>query len=165
MKNERVNKTYFNFTELVTETFALLQPQAEKKKVKLTTYQAEPFTIFADKDMVKIVIRNLIHNAIKYSYQNGLIIINVISAKKSEEKAIIIVRDNGKGISPENQKKLFGLDHYSTSGTAYEQGSGVGLLLCKDFIEKNGGKIWVESELNKGATFCFSIPTHETTVK
>lgn len=165
MKNERVNKTNFNFTELITETFALLQPQADKKKVKLTTYQAEPFNIFADKDMIKIVIRNLIHNAIKYSYQNGMIIVNVIPAKKLQDHAIIIVRDNGKGISLENQKRLFGLDHYSTSGTNYEKGNGVGLLLCKDFVEKNGGKIWVESESNKGATFCFSIPTHAASLR
>jgi two-component system sensor histidine kinase/response regulator len=159
--NNQLNKIQFDCAEIINETFVLLQPQADRKKITLSIYQEKSFMVFADKEMIKIVLRNLVHNAIKYSYPHGIVIVNILISKHYAKQATIIVKDSGQGIDKENQAKLFGLAHYSTTGTNYEKGSGVGLLLCKDFIEKNNGKIWVESEPNQGATFCFTLPITE----
>ncbi len=105
--------------------------------------------------MLTAILRNLISNAIKFSFTNNFVRIN---SQRSEEYIEISIMDNGVGISSENIKKLFRIDvHHSTSGTSEEQGSGLGLILCREFVEKHNGKIWVESEINKGSTFKFTI--------
>jgi signal transduction histidine kinase len=105
--------------------------------------------------MLTAIIRNLISNAIKFSHSDSFI---RISAEEFSSHTEISVMDNGVGISPENIQKLFRVDvHHSTSGTSEEQGSGLGLILCQEFVEKHNGKIWVESEINKGSTFKFTI--------
>jgi signal transduction histidine kinase len=107
--------------------------------------------------MIGTVFRNLISNAIKFTMQGGEVI---ISAVEKQNEIIFSVRDTGVGIPKNNIGKLFRIDqNYSTTGTNKEKGTGLGLILCKDFIEKHGGKIWVESEEKIGSTFFFSLPT------
>ncbi len=140
----------------------LLTPIADKKLVKITNNIRTPIIVFADNEMVKLVIRNLMSNAIKFTTAGNKIILD---AKSDKEFATISIKDNGTGISNENREKLFKLTSFSTRGTSNESGMGIGLLLCKDFVDKNGGKIWFESELEKGTTFYFTLPVKNTKVK
>jgi len=106
--------------------------------------------------MLKAVMRNLISNALKFTKEGGQVNIN---AEKTEPNLIITVSDNGIGITPEIQNKLFYISQmHTTRGTENESGSGLGLLLCKNFIEKHGGKIWVESKFGVGSDFKFTMP-------
>ena len=111
---------------------------------------------YADSNTINLVIRNLLTNAIKFTKDSGAI---TISAEAPGNEWIVSVRDNGIGMTMDIQKKLFNkVNPYSTPGTANEKGTGLGLILCKEFVEKNGGRIWVESEVNKGSTFWFTVP-------
>lgn len=115
------------------------------------------FNVTGDENMLKTVIRNLISNAIKFTNTNGAI---RIKAEKDINQTIITVTDNGIGMTKENIVKLFKLEEsYSSNGTENEKGTGLGLLLCKEFIEKHRGKIWVESEKGSGSSFYFSLPS------
>jgi signal transduction histidine kinase len=106
--------------------------------------------------MIGTVLRNLISNAIKFSYPEGQI---EVTADNSKEEIKVIISDQGVGIRPEAIHKLWRIDEsYSTMGTNKEKGTGLGLLLCKEFVEKHGGQIWVESQLGKGSKFVFTIP-------
>jgi signal transduction histidine kinase len=106
--------------------------------------------------MLKIVLRNLVSNAIKFTDKNGAI---NISAEENSGNVIISVSDNGVGITPDNLAKLFDISEViTTKGTEKETGTGLGLLLCNEFVEKHGGKIWVESEVGKGSDFKFTLP-------
>jgi signal transduction histidine kinase len=112
--------------------------------------------VVADLQMVKTILRNLISNAIKYTNDNGEITINALENKRDVE---VIVKDNGVGISSENQRKLFKIEAFhSTPGTHDEKGTGLGLLLCKEFVELHGGNIRLESEPDKGTRFAFTLP-------
>jgi len=128
----------------------------EKKKIVLTFVCEETLSAKYDKNMFGALIRNLISNAIKFTQDNGSIF---LKAKQTDKDLIISVTDSGIGISKEDLSKLFRIDsHFVRRGTHDEGGSGLGLVLCKEFIEKHGGKMWVESEVNVGSTFSFSIP-------
>jgi signal transduction histidine kinase len=106
--------------------------------------------------MLKTIILNLVSNAIKFTNSGGRININ---AEENSGNVIISVSDNGVGITPDNLAKLFDISEIiTTKGTAKETGTGLGLLLCKEFVEKHGGKIWVESEVGKGSDFKFTLP-------
>lgn len=130
--------------------------QAGSKKIALRCMDMEGIVLNADYNMLKIVLRNLVSNAIKFCNENGNIF---ISATKDQSFVTITVADDGVGISEENQKKLWDISlYYTTYGTAREKGTGLGLLLCKELVEKHGGKIWVESEPNKGSSFMFTLP-------
>lgn len=142
--------------EIYDEATSLLTLTADKKNIKLTNKVPENFTVFADKHIVSTVIRNLVSNAIKFTNQGGEI---TISAELKDNEAIISVSDNGIGIKPENLDKLFKIDYsYSTKGTENEQGTGLGLILCKELIEENNGHIWCESTYGKGSNFYFTLP-------
>ncbi len=145
--------------EMVNKNINLLKMNADKKNIEVVS-DINPGTIVsADYDMLTTVFRNLISNAIKFSYENSKVF---IKAEESNKEIIISVIDQGVGISKENIQKLFRIDiHYSTTGTSEEQGSGLGLILCREFVEKHGGKIWVESEENKGSTFKFTLPKEQ----
>jgi signal transduction histidine kinase len=125
------------------------------KEVKILN-KITPSTIaIGDTNMINLVMRNLMMNAIKFSESGDEV---EVSAKVDGENYIISVKDNGVGISPEVQKILFEkTSGYSTRGTANEKGTGLGLILCKEFVERNGGKIWLESEQGKGSTFYFTV--------
>jgi len=142
--------------DLCDDIIKNLSYQAESKKIKIYCYDPGNLVVMADLNMTKTILRNLISNAIKFTSENGEI---KISIEKNTPNAIICVSDNGVGISESNQLKLFSSAQlYTTVGTANERGSGLGLLLCKDFVEKHGGTIWVESALEKGSSFKFSLP-------
>ena len=106
--------------------------------------------------MINTVIRNLLSNAIKFSENDGTI---NISCKSENDQILIKIKDDGIGISPQDQKRLFKIDqYYSTTGTEGETGTGLGLIICKEFVEKNKGKITVESKLGKGTVFSVYLP-------
>ncbi len=106
--------------------------------------------------MINLVFRNLILNAIKFTKSGGKI---VVETKEESDHYVVSVTDNGVGINPDVQKILFEkTSGYSTRGTANEKGTGLGLILCKEFVERNGGKIWLKSEEQKGSTFFFTVP-------
>ncbi len=141
---------------LLFETMFDLQGQADKKNIKVLDDILENELIYVDKNMIATVLRNLISNAIKYTHTNGEV---KISLEKDDHSVIISVTDTGVGISKEEQQKIFDIsEKSSTKGTENETGTGLGLILCKEFVEKHNGKIWVESEKGKGSVFLFRIP-------
>ena len=143
--------------ERVSEIFSMV---AGLKNIKIVQdMPVVPVVVRADIDMLKTVIRNLISNAIKFSYEGSEVL---VSLTEEDGMAIVSVKDSGCGIDEENQKKLLHTDtHFSTFGTNNEEGSGLGLLLCQDFIVKNGGKLWFTSKKGEGSTFSFSVPLLE----
>ncbi len=148
---------HINLKDLLSVTSKLVQPIAEQKSIKINNNLSENCEVFADANMVNTVFQNLITNAIKFSNLNSEISINC--EDYDGNYLHITVEDNGTGISAEDIQKLLRQDQFhSTRGTMNEQGTGLGLILCKDFIEKNSGKIWIESELNKGTKVHFTLP-------
>ena len=126
------------------------------KKITIREEKTEKLPVSADIDMLKTVIRNLLSNAIKFSNENSEV---VVKMEEQGDMAVISVKDNGCGIDEEGQKKLLHTDtHFSTFETNNEEGSGLGLLLCQDFVVKNGGKLWFTSKKGEGSTFYFSVP-------
>jgi signal transduction histidine kinase len=141
--------------QALVDTNATLVSSLQVKEVKITNNIRPSTFALGDTNMVNLVMRNLMVNAIKFSESGALV---EVSAKEDGENYIIAVKDNGVGISPEVQKVLFEkTSGYSTRGTANEKGTGLGLILCKEFVERNGGKIWLESEVGKGSTFYFTV--------
>jgi len=128
-----------------------------KKSIKLTFDFSKELSVTADSNMLHSIMRNLVTNAIKFTNQGGTIIIH---ANRTEDDFVLItVKDTGIGMTPEMINNLFRIDtNVCRPGTDGEHSTGLGLILCKEFVEKNGGKIWVESEVGKGSTFLFSIP-------
>jgi PAS domain S-box-containing protein len=150
------NPEYLETVALVNEVLEMANDSALQKPVSILRNLPNSLIAYADKDMISTVLRNLISNAIKFSYPGGQI---VISAENSKDEIKLLVTDHGVGIRPEAIHKLWRIDEsYSTMGTSKEKGTGLGLLLCKEFVEQHGGKIWVESQLGKGSTFMFTIP-------
>jgi PAS domain S-box-containing protein len=143
--------------EIVDSTIHILESQALGKQVILVNKVPENIEVYADSNLLKTIIRNLVGNAIKFTGPTGKI---NVSTHRNDESIEIIVSDTGIGIHPDIQEKLFQMDsRYISRGTADETGTGLGLLLCKEFVEKHGGTIWVESELGKGSKFKFTIPS------
>ncbi len=133
-----------------------LMGSTQNKKIKMVNNVPENAVGYADSNTINLVIRNLMTNAIKFTNDGGEI---AVSAESKGNEWVVSVRDNGIGMSDDIQKKLFDkINLYSTRGTANEKGTGLGLILCKEFVEKNGGRIWAESEENKGSTFWFTVP-------
>lgn len=144
------------FAEICENTIGVLKQNATAKSLTISYQFTDSLTVFADIDMLRTILRNLISNAIKFTNTGGEI---SIKAEASPENVTISVSDNGIGIAPKDMKKLFKMTEViSTSGTANEKGTGLGLLLCQEFVEKHGGKIWVESEEGKGSIFNFTLP-------
>ncbi|MCL4481574.1 MAG: PAS domain-containing sensor histidine kinase [Bacteroidetes bacterium] len=142
---------------LINEIVNLFQETAIQKSITITKNLPDQTFLMADKKMIATVIRNLISNAIKFTYPGGGI---TISIKQNKDELIVEVKDNGTGISKENIDNLFRMDvNDSTLGTQNEKGTGLGLLLCNEFIQKHGGRIWVKSKTGTGSTFSFSIPS------
>ena len=140
-------------TDGVIEIFSMV---ASLKKIKIREMKPEKMVVNADIDMLKTVVRNLLSNAIKFSKENSEVLVKM---EEVDGMAVVSVQDYGCGISEEGQKKLLHTDtHFSTFGTNNEEGSGLGLLLCKDFVVKNGGKLWFTSKEGEGSIFSFSIP-------
>jgi two-component system sensor histidine kinase/response regulator len=152
------NKERLNLFELVNESIFLINNSAEQKKIELKIEIDSNIFINADLNMLYTVFRNLICNAVKYTPEGGII---TIGAEKETGFVKLYVSDTGIGISEDDIDKLFSLEeNYTTKGTNDEKGSGLGLILCKDFIERHGGEIFVQSKLGEGSQFIFTIPSN-----
>ena len=149
------NPEYFEMVDLIEENLMLIDVVARQKAITIKKDLPHEILISADKPMISTVLRNLISNAIKFTRYGGEI---NISAEKRSTEILITVGDNGLGIAPGRLEKLFRIDENdSTLGTNNEKGTGLGLILCKEFVEKHGGKIWAESEEGKGSVFYFTL--------
>jgi len=152
------NPEYVELVSLINEVTELSVDMAQHKSISIIKTLPRIAPVQADKAMISAIMRNLISNAIKYSYPCGTII---ISAEEQEKELIISVADNGVGIDKNNINKLFRIDrNFTTQGTLKEKGTGLGLILCKEFAEAHGGEIRVESEKGKGSKFIFTIPVN-----
>ncbi|MBN1119375.1 MAG: HAMP domain-containing histidine kinase [Bacteroidales bacterium] len=150
--------TRLNLYNIVEETKNFLKTQASNKKQAIKILIPTDTEIFADKEMLTTIIRNLISNAIKFSNPGGSIEIGVRVSEKKDNIEVNI-KDNGIGMDAKTKQNLFKITQsVSKTGTAKETGTGLGLMLCKEFIDNHGGKIWVKSTPEKGSTFSFSIP-------
>lgn len=144
-----------NLSEIANENIELMNSMHEKK-IRLINDIPENALAYADRNTINLVIRNLLTNAIKFTNEGGEI---RISATESPTEWTVSVQDNGIGMNEEIRNRLFDkINPYSTRGTANEKGTGLGLILCKEFVEKNNGRIWVESQEGKGSTFSFTVP-------
>jgi signal transduction histidine kinase len=158
MQNNSIqfNPQAFNVNLQIIESIDLLEVAISRKNIKIEVPQNMDIMVFADQNMFSTIVRNLIGNAIKFTPEKGTISILILMEVNFCE---ITVQDSGVGISKENLEKIFQIDsNYSTLGTNGEKGTGLGLILCKEFVEKHHGKIWVESELGKGSAFKFTLP-------
>jgi len=145
-----------NLFQLVNDVTSLYNQNIKHKNISLEINIHNNISVFADKKMSETVLRNLISNAIKFTYPNGSI---SLASEKKDDFVIMKIRDTGVGISEENLPNLFRLDvSHSTKGTENESGTGLGLILCKELVGRQGGKIWIESKINEGSTFYFTIP-------
>lgn len=155
MEGVKVKPSTFDIHEIIEENFRLFRPLATRKNIALTNTFENHADVYADKDMIKLVIRNLVNNAIKFTDTTG----NVeMGAHIKENYITVYIADTGKGIRKEDVSKILQKETFSTSGTQGERGVGLGLSLCQEFIEKNSGQLYIESELNKGSKFSFTIP-------
>ena len=152
------NPHKFNFSTVCSEVVENLKMNANAKSITINSFAIKDLHITADIEMIKTVLRNLLSNAIKFSNNGGQI--NIFS-EQNQTTATITVSDNGIGIEPDLLPKLFDVSQIiTTQGTANEKGTGLGLLLCKAFVEKHGGQIWVESKSGLGSDFKFTIPIY-----
>lgn len=155
MDGMTVNATTFDIKPVAEESVRLVQIQLAKKQIELQN-QLHAIPVHADREMINLVIRNLVSNAVKFTKPRGQI---TLQAQPIDRFVHISVQDTGLGIAQENLERLFtAAATFTTPGTANEKGTGLGLNLCKDFVVKNGGDIWVESEPGKGTKFTFTIP-------
>ncbi len=146
----------FNLDEIIYSVIKLFKQSTSKKNISVIFNDGKGLRVFADKNMIEAVLRNLVNNAIKFSYNDSNV---VISVKKEKDIVEVQVKDFGHGIKKEHRQAL--LDEniaVSTRGTNNEKGTGVGLNLCRDFIRQNKGRLWFESEEGKGSSFYFTIP-------
>lgn len=152
----KVEKSEMRLSDILAEEILLYKDMSRLKNISLDYDIPDNIVIFADRYMIGTIIRNLVSNAIKFTPSGGTISIN---SKIENGFAIISVEDSGIGISNENLENLFRIDtKYNRDGTSDEKGTGLGLILCKEFAEKNGGIIKAESQLNKGSRFSFTVP-------
>lgn len=152
----RVIRKNFDLRLLIKNNIELSKHTADSKNITLLNHVENSVIVNADANLINTVVRNLISNAIKFTPQNGNVI---ISAKSDEKMTTVSVQDSGIGMSNAVMDKLFRIDqNISMLGTSKEKGTGLGLILCKEFIEKHGGNIWVESSEGSGSTFIFTIP-------
>lgn len=149
-----------NLNELVDEVTDFFYEDAEKKNIELEASITANTCVYADEDMIKSVLRNLISNALKFTAKTGRV---TLTTYKKDDFIIISVADTGLGIPQEKLTTLFKIGlNATTQGTCKEKGTGLGLILCKELVEKNGGEIFVKSEEGQGSCFEFSIPGIKT---
>ncbi len=159
----KYNPAEVDVNDIIEQNIELTKASAQRKNIILSVVGNCDKSVWADFNMINLVFRNLLSNAVKFTPNNGKVTIDCRT--KDNKECIIVVKDTGIGISKENIKKLFRIDEYfSTSGTAGESGTGLGLIICKEFIEKNKGSFHIESELNNGASFIFSLPLYKVGV-
>ena len=155
MHSALVSSDELDLKQVTDEAMHVHQLQASTKKITVTC-EVEGFTsVLADKDMINLVFRNLLSNAIKFTPENGFIIIRL---KQESTFCRVCIIDNGIGMDQEVLTKIRENSYYSTNGTDSESGTGLGLMLCRDFLSKNGGELVIESEPGKGSVFSFTLP-------
>lgn len=150
-----VNPVDFDVSGLIAENIHLLDTRVELKNLTITNMANGPVWVNADRDMVDLVIRNLLSNSAKFCNPGDQI---TLDARREGDRAVISIADTGPGISESDREKLFNLEHSLSSGTQGEKGNRLGLVLCKDMLLQNKGDIWYESEAGKGTTFWFDLP-------
>lgn len=151
------NPEKISVNSIIKENFQINSGPAASKKIELKSNLVKDVFLFADSNMLNTVFRNLISNSIKFTPQNGSV---TVSVQEKNDQLILSIEDNGVGIEKSDIDKLFRIDtKFSTTGTANETGTGLGLLLCKEFVEKNEGTISVESTIGKGSRFILCFPT------
>ncbi|RZM30390.1 MAG: sensor histidine kinase [Pedobacter sp.] len=153
----KVNLTGLNLNEVVVACLNLQQSTAMEKMITIKNNVDQDMSIIADLDMLKLVVRNLLNNAVKFTRSGGEII---IKSEVNDTLGILTIQDNGIGIAPEQQKGLFSVESNSTYGTNNEKGVGLGLLLCKEFTELQGGTISLTSSTEAGTSFSLTFPLH-----
>lgn len=155
-----------NLSDIATEVSSLLKLSAENKFIKIESKISDDINLFIDTNMIRTIFRNLISNAIKFSPIGSIIEIGIVKDQElyfnndiPNDMLVVYVKDQGIGMSDNTIEKLFKIEeNVIFQGTAGEQGTGLGLIICKEFIEQHGGKIWAESEIDSGSTFYFSLP-------
>jgi two-component system, sensor histidine kinase and response regulator len=155
MYAESINPQLLDIAKITQEVLQLLHLQAEAKHILVKSRMDTPLYVYADKDMINLVLRNLLSNAIKFTPEDGTI---SIGAREDRSHIEIFVEDTGTGISKDNLRKLMEENYYTTKGTEGEAGTGLGLMLCKEFLSRNGGRMHVQSEPGKGSIFSFTLP-------
>lgn len=151
----KANKTDFSLKESTERNIALLCSLAKQKDIKITDTLNDSIKVYADRQMVDTVLRNLISNSIKFSQKGDVI---TISATENESEITVCVEDEGIGMDDETLKNLFNLAiQQNRAGTSNESGSGIGLLICKELVEENNSRIWAESKINSGTKFFFTL--------
>lgn len=155
-----VDKEIVFINKVIEDAIKISGLQAAKKDIKLVREYTKEYFAIADQQMIETVLRNLIGNAIKFSHRGSDVKVGIEFSSKNN-MVVVSVKDMGIGISYIDKKKLFSLENLKTSpGTENESGTGMGLILCDDFVKKNGGEIWVESQEKSGTTFFFSLPAY-----
>lgn len=145
-----------NLKKISQEAVTILKPNADVKNIKISHFDEDEINVFADIFMLKTILRNLVSNAIKFTNSDGQI---NIYAQETPSNVTISVWNTGTGLTPDYLTKLFDISQiHTTLGAAEEKGTTLGLLLCKEFVEKHGGEIWVESENGKDCEFKFTLP-------
>ncbi|MEO8406637.1 MAG: HAMP domain-containing sensor histidine kinase [Chitinophagaceae bacterium] len=142
-------------SEMIGDILNLVRLQAETKKIKLENRIMEHVFVYADKDMLNLVLRNLMSNAIKFTAQGGKV---YVEAHPADSFVEVCVKDTGRGMNNETLQKINENNFFTTKGTSNEAGTGLGLMLCKEFLAKNGGRMFVESKEGEGSTFSFTLP-------
>jgi signal transduction histidine kinase len=156
LDNITINPVEFELTELISSSLEVYKKIAITKEIEITNKTEGAIKVSADKDMINSVLRNLLSNAIKFTEPKGSV---EVSASINDSEIIVCVSDTGVGITESNLNFLFDpAFHISTLGTKKETGTGLGLNLCKEFTEKNGGRIWAESKPGEGSKFFVAIP-------
>ncbi|MBS3769326.1 MAG: PAS domain-containing sensor histidine kinase [Bacteroidales bacterium] len=145
-----------DMSSLLDKITELMKANLEEKNIAFSKTVEPDLAVYADRFMLETILRNLLSNAIKFTHNQGSI---DIKAYREEKQTVVSVQDTGVGMPQETADKLFYIENtFSTPGTNKEKGNGLGLILCKEFVEQHGGKIWVESEVSRGSTFSFTIP-------
>lgn len=155
MQGEKLNKGGFNLYDLVNENINLQRTNVIQKQISIDNMLPRDLEIYADKEMIKVVIRNLINNALKFTPAKGNITVNY---KLDQRKVKICISDTGIGLSKQELQQIFKRNFFSKTGLNEEKGTGLGLILCQEFIKKNNGTFDVESKKEEGSTFFFTLP-------
>jgi two-component system sensor histidine kinase/response regulator len=153
-----VKPELFQVDRMILRNLKILNAQIAEKKLVVENYIGGDAVAFADQNMINVVIRNIISNSIKFCHEGSSITLNAVC---KEDSILISVQDCGIGIHPDNHGKIFQLEHTISQGTSGEKGQHIGLVLCKDMVEQNKGKIWFESTLGDGTTFFIEIPNYD----
>ncbi len=158
MQSDPIRPAAVDLSDLIGSVLRVLKLQADAKNIYLESKIHQGTLVFADKDMINLVLRNLLSNAIKFTPEQGTV---VVSTRSIDDKIQVCVKDTGRGMRPEELEQLSANTYYTTNGTANESGTGLGLMLCKEFLHKNGSSMQIESKFGKGSTFSFFLPLYQ----